>query len=160
MAYLTVVLHKWRDKLFTYLFVLNNNYSTSYTISSAASICGTLPATSWDLMMSILNRHQHVQDKLSYCIILAGNNNSWSHWDILFSQRRLHINLCLMYKIIDGLMYFPPDIVTPSTTWHITPDPFYFRSHLYGLMLISILFYLDQHLTGTHYLICLFCHLI
>ena len=37
------------------------------------------------------------------------------------TQHRLHIDLCLMYKIIHGLMYFPPDIVTPSTT--VTHNP-------------------------------------
>ena len=52
----------------------------------------------------------------------------WSYKDLMAklhlstpTQRRLHIDLCLMYKIIHGLMYFPPDIVTPSTT--VTHNP-------------------------------------
>ena len=41
----------------------------------------------------------------------------WSYHELLaklhlptLTQRRLHIDLCLMYKIIHRLMYFPPDI--------------------------------------------------
>jgi len=52
----------------------------------------------------------------------------WSYHELVaklhlptLTQCRLHIDLCLMYKIIHGLMYFPPDIVTPSTT--VTHNP-------------------------------------
>jgi hypothetical protein len=30
------------------------------------------------------------------------------------AQLRLHMNLCLMYKIVHGLMYFPPGLVVPN----------------------------------------------
>ncbi len=30
------------------------------------------------------------------------------------AQRRLHMRLCFMYKIIRGLLYFPPNVVIPS----------------------------------------------
>jgi len=52
----------------------------------------------------------------------------WSYHELLaklhlptLTQHRLHIDLCSMYKIIHGLMYFPPDVVTPSTT--VTHNP-------------------------------------
>ena len=32
------------------------------------------------------------------------------------AQRRLHLSLCFMYRIIHGLMYFPPNIIVPSST--------------------------------------------
>ena len=32
------------------------------------------------------------------------------------AQHRLHLSLCFMYRIIHGLMYFPPNIIVPSST--------------------------------------------
>ncbi len=32
------------------------------------------------------------------------------------AQRRLHLSLCFMYRIIHGLLYFPPNIIVPSST--------------------------------------------
>ena len=52
----------------------------------------------------------------------------WSYHELLaklhlptLTQCRLHIDLCLMYEIIHRLMYFPADIVTPSTTLTYNP---------------------------------------
>ena len=39
------------------------------------------------------------------------------------THRRLHNDLCLLYKIIHGLMYFPPNVITPSTRVTHTTHP-------------------------------------
>ena len=41
------------------------------------------------------------------------------------AQRRLHTRLCYVYKIVHGLLYFPPDVVVPSSALSHNP-----RSHL------------------------------
>ena len=41
------------------------------------------------------------------------------------AQRRLHTRLCYVYKIVHGLLYFPPDVVVTSSA--LTHNP---RSHL------------------------------
>ena len=90
----------------------------------------------------------------------------WSYHELLvklhlptLTQRRLHINLCLMYKIIHGLMYFPPvDVVTPSTTVTHNPRSLLLQEPFAQTNAYKYSFYLGQHLTGTHYLIMLFCH--
>ena len=88
----------------------------------------------------------------------------WSYHELLMklhlptlTQRRLHIDLCLIYKIIHGLMYFPPDIVTPSTTVIHNPRSLLLQEPFARTNAYKNSFYLGQHLTGTHYLIMLFC---
>ena len=39
------------------------------------------------------------------------------------THRRLHNDLCLLYKIIHGLMYFPPNVITLSTRVTHTTHP-------------------------------------
>ena len=41
------------------------------------------------------------------------------------AQRRLHTRLCYVYKIVHGLLYFPPDVVVPSSALSHNP-----HSHL------------------------------
>ena len=92
----------------------------------------------------------------------------WSYHELLAKlhlptliQHRLHIDLCMS----NVQNYSQADVFSTGhydsqhhcyTQTHA--DPIYFRCHLHELMLISILSYLGQHLTGTHYLIMLFCH--
>ena len=36
------------------------------------------------------------------------------------AQRRLHTSLCYVYKVVHGLLYFPPDV--PSSALHRSPS--------------------------------------
>ena len=61
------------------------------------------------------------------------------------AQRRLHTRLCYVYKIVHGLLYFPPDVVVPSSALshnprsHLLYQPFaHTNSYLHSFILNSI----------------------
>ena len=64
------------------------------------------------------------------------------------ANRRLHTDLCLLYKIFYGIIYFPPDIIILTVT--------YFTSHLHIQIPTLILLFLGLYLCGTHYLTLLY----
>ena len=58
------------------------------------------------------------------------------HWDKSYNEllymtnlpsladRRLHLKMCSLYKIVHNMTYFPPDIVVPKVTRSYTSTPF------------------------------------
>ena len=66
--------------------------------------------------VTMLEKTQHFACKI--CTKLWDSN----YYELLdrlrvptLANRRLHTDLCLLYKIVHGIMYFPPDIIIPST---------------------------------------------
>ncbi len=81
--------------------------------------------------VAMLEKPQHFACKI--CTKLWDSN----YYELLdrlrvptLANRRLHTDLCLLYKIVYGIIYFPPDIiissarVTHSTHCHLLHQPF------------------------------------
>ena len=81
--------------------------------------------------VAMLEKTQHFACKI--CTKLWDSN----YYELLdrlrvstLANRRLHTDLCLLYKIVYGIIYFPPDIIIPSarvthcTHCHLLHQPF------------------------------------
>ena len=64
-------------------------------------------------------------------------------------NRRMHLKLCTLFKIVHGLLYFPNDLVMHHHSRYSPTHSLFFIAHMLAPLLSKSHFFLVQSLYGT-----------